>query len=346
MSDKGGVALAAIGIISAGGIGAYLITRKSTVSPPSTPNYVITLTGPASVSEGSQQTYSGTLTLNGSPVSDATVSLSINNGTPATATTDSNGNYSFQVTFTNTGSYTLAVSANGASSSLTVNVTSSAPPPQTCTSCSNCSAGYNCVNGQCVQLIPQSINVPVDFYVPSGYAQYTLMQNFFLPDPVPVSTKNTIIIHSTNVKSCPSGYGNASATDSYEITFTVKGQIVDASGAGVNGINVSANISGGGGWSVDTPNGTMSGTSSPSLESSTGTTDCNGNFSFTVKVTITVKYNHNPYGNGYNSSYYNMGLASVTLTVSSGALPSANTIISFDEYVAAEICNYIYGVIS
>ena len=337
MSDKGIVA-AVIAILAAGGTGAYLISRKPT--PPPSSNYAITLNGPTSANVNSQKTYNGTVTLNGSPVANATVSLSINNGTPQTTTTDSNGNYSFNVTFSNSGTITLNASSNGASATLTVSVSTSQP---TCTSCSDCPSGYNCVNGQCVQLILQSINLPVDYYVPSGYAQFTLLQNFEPPYPFPVSSKTTLVISTTSAKSCPSSYGNASQSNSYEITMSINGSVIDASGRGVSGIDVSGDISGGGSWQVDTSGGTLSGTATPNLESGSITTDCNGNFSFTIKVSITVKYAHNDFAS-YNTSYYNMDLQSLTLRVSSGALPSATTIISFDEYAAAELCNYTYGV--
>ena len=343
MSDKGIVA-AVIAILAAGGTGAYLISRKPTPVPPPSNNYAITLNGPTSANVNSQETYNGTVTLNGSPVANATVSLSVNNGTPQTTTTDSNGNYSFNVTFSNSGTITLNASSNGASATLTVTVSTSQP---TCTSCSDCQSGYNCVNGQCVQLIPQSISVPVDYYVPSGYVQFTSLQDYYPPDPLPISSKTTLVVSTANAKSCPSSYGNASQSTSYEITISIKGTVVDASGRGVSGIDVSGDISGGGSWQVNVSGGTFSGNATPSLESGSATTDCNGNFAFTIKVSITVDYSHGAFASSpYNTSYYNMDLQSLTLRVTSGALPSATTIISFNEYVAAELCNYIYGAIS
>ena len=191
------------------------------------------------------------------------------------------------------------------------------------------------------------IAVPVDYYVPGGYVQFTLLQNYYPPDPFPVSSKSTLIISTTNAKSCPASYGNASQSTSYEITISIKGTVVDASGRGVSGIDVSGDISGGGSWQVNVSGGTFSGNATPSLESGSATTDCNGNFAFTIKVSITVDYSHGAFASSpYNTSYYNMDLQSLTLRVTSGALPSATTIISFNEYVAAELCNYIYGAIS
>ena len=325
---------------SNGASASLAVTVTKTVS-----TYKITLSGPTTSYENTQETYSGNVTVDGLPFPETSVSITINGQSPITTTTDLLGKYSFKVSFTQAGTYTLVASSNGASSSLTVNVSSSTPPPPTCTTCSDCPPGYNCVNGQCVQLIPQSISVPVDYYVPSGYVQFTRLQNYDPPDPFPVSSKTTLVVSTTNAKSCPSPYGGVSESDSYDITISIKGSVIDASGRGVSGIDVSGNISGGGSWQVDTSGGTFSGNATPSLESASATTDCNGNFTFTIKVSITVKYAHNEFAN-YNTSYYNMGLQSLTLSVSSGALPSATTIISFDEYVAAELCNYIYGAIS
>ena len=337
MSDAKATAII-VALLASGGAGAYLLTRK-----PTQKNYVLTLNGPTSVQPNTAYSYSGTLTLNGSPVSGATISISVNNGTPVTAITDSNGLFKASITFTSTGTYTVNATSNGASASLTVTSSSSAPPP-TCSSCSDCPSGYNCVNGQCVQLIPASINAPVSFTVPSGFAQVTLMQNYYPPDPFPVSANTALAISPNQAKFCPSSPLPGSPLK-YTITVEIKGKVVDASGAGINGVSVSGSVSGGGDWIVHASGGQdFSGSSTPSLGNSPVTTDCNGNFTLTVDIGVSVTYNDN--NDGYNTGWYNMGLQPVTLQVSSGALSSVNTIITFDEYVSAEICNYAYGVLT
>ena len=339
MSDKLIVA-GAIGVLIASGAGVYYATRKKPVTPSttSTTDYKITLSGPSSVKENSNETYSGTLTLNGSPVSNATVLLSVNGNAPTDNATDADGNYSFDIGFTSAGTVTLKASSEGATASMTVTVSK----VSTCTSSSNCPSGYNCVNGQCEKLIPYAIKMPVD-YVVSGYEQYTKMMTFDFPDPVPVAQLSMIVSSDSSKPFCPTAYKDGTPSSSYTIELEFTGSVVDASGAGVSGVDVSGDVSGGGPWTAHASGGQeFSGNASPSLKSSSGTTDSNGKFTFTVIMNVTVEFSEN--GGGYNTSYYNMGIPAVTLSVSSGALPSTDTIISFDEYIASHLCQYTYGV--
>lgn len=339
MSDKLIVA-GAVGVLIATGAGVYYATRKKPVTPPksvSASGYKITLSGPSSVRENSSETYSGTLTLNGSPVGNATVLLSVNGNAPIDNTTNAEGKYSFTLGFTSAGTVTLKASSEGATASMNVTVSK----VSTCTSSSDCPEGYNCVNGQCVKLIPSEIKMPIDFSV-SGYEQYTHMLNYYPPDPFPVASKTLIMSSGSPYPFCPISYSFGSQSTSFEIEIEITGSVVAASGAGVSGINVSGDVSGGGPWSAHASGGEeFSGTATPSLKSSNETTDSSGKFTFTVIVKIDIGYDQN--GGDYNTGYYNMGIPAVTLTASSGALPSVNTIISFDEYVSARLCSYAYG---
>lgn len=130
MSDKGLVALLLIaaGTATAAGVVASQRKTSKTVSP--TQNYELNLTGPLSTKTGVDNTYTVTLTNNGSAVPGVSVSIYINGVNSATGTTTSEGKAYFTVKFTNSGTATLYVKyGNIISNKISVDVSSSTAPP-------------------------------------------------------------------------------------------------------------------------------------------------------------------------------------------------------------------------
>ncbi len=333
MSDASTAAII-VAIAGGAGAGAYLLTRKKVTTPTPTSNYTVTITGPASVTVNTTNTYTVTVLLNGTSVTGASVTL---NG--ETSTTGTNGSATFQVTFPSVGTVTLTAQSEGVTATLSVTVTAAAP---TCTDCSGCPSGYNCVNGQCVQLIPSSINIPATVTAPTGYIEWMYMLNLTLP--LPVKTTALAILKSPT-KFC-SLVSLPSSPTTYTLEITVSGTVQDADGHGVNGIEVSGSITGGGGWVVHTGSGdTFQGTATPSLTGGNTTTDCSGNFSFTVSVAIEVEFSKPLLSGNENTQWYNMGLSPMTLSVSSGNLGTVNSIITLNEFISHEQCNYTGGIL-
>ena len=153
---------------------------------------------------------------------------------------------------------------------------------------------------------------------------------------------HALAVSSSSSKFCPPSPLPSSPLD-YTLTVTVKGSVVDSAGHGVNGVNVSGSVTGGGAWVVHTQSGdTFQGNATPSLKNASVTTDCNGNFSFEVKVAISVTFNQGSSGNE-DTQWYNMGISPLTLSLSSGSLQTVNSILTFNEFISSEECNYELG---
>ena len=311
--------------------GTYLaITKK----PPTA--FTITLTGANSVSVDSTKDYTVTVFQGNSPVTGASVSLKDSAGTIGTATTDTTGTATFSVKFTSSGTDTLYAEYNGIkSSSLTVTV-SSTPPPSGCISCSDCPPGYNCINGTCEELIPAFIKMPVTVYPPSVYFQFTKEQNNLIYETYALLTMPS----ASN--SCPSTILNIPSNTS---VVKISGTVVDSAGHGVNGVNVRFSLAGGGNWTAGNPGvNAFSGNTSLVMKSDETVTDCNGNFTAEILVTVGTSYYQSLFAN-YNTPFFTIPTPTGTLTVVSGSLASVETIITFNDFISAYICNYVNGVL-
>ena len=343
MSTGGTVAIIAIVGAAAAGTGLYFATKKPptttspTSSPPPSSNYTLILSGPSSAKVNIDVTYTLSLSNNGSPVSGAQVTLNVP-GQSKSGSTDSNGNARWSIGFTSTGTFSVYGTYNNTKSN-TISVTVTSAKPQ-CTSCSDCPSGYNCAGGKCVELIPQSISVPsITISVPSSYIQHTIERIFYFGDPVPLHTYTALLVFSSAKQACPSSYGSTSVV--YETDVKVSGTIKDSNGAGVNGIDVSGSVAGGGGFSVHTGSGdTIKGKSWSSMKTGSATTDCNGNFTLEVQISIDVADFSQPLSGNSTTSYYGIP-SSYTLTISSGNLPDQTVIISTDDFVSEKYCYQI-----
>lgn len=327
-------------IVAVTGAGAYLAVRKP---PPTTSPYVITLSGPSSGKVDATLSYTVNLTSGGKAVSGQTITLYAGK-TKETSILDLNGNASFNVTFSSAGSYSLYGEYSGAkSNTLTVTILSVSP---TCASCSDCPDGYNCVGGKCVQLIPTNISVPVTVNVPSAYIEMVSMQNF--DTVILVSTINTIVINKTATKVCPT-WPQTNST-SYTTSIGVNGTVKDSSGRGVNGIPVDASVNGGGSFNFQSKGGsTFSGKATSSMKNGSTSTDCNGNFTLNVDITIDLSYKEATFfgipSGDENTSWYAIPINPFTLTVSSGALSTQTTLIEMNDFLSHERCNYEFGIL-
>ena len=302
-------------------------------------NITVSFLGPSSVTVGATNSYEVSVFSNNKPVPNVTVDLKDTSGSIGVATgiTNSAGNAVFDVNFSSAGTDTLYGEYNGIKSpSITVTITSStSTPPPSCTSCFDCPSGYNCINGTCEELIPASISMPVTLYPDSLYFQYTNIENNFL------YVDNILAVVSPNSNSCPGSPNGGSS--SYTSLLTITGKILDSNGDGVNGVNVNASVAGVGNWQAGDSNHTFTGTTSVSFNyGETQTTDCAGQFVIVLAFSTSLTYAHS-FDSGYNSKFFAIPIPTCTLTVSSGNLANAETIISFDDYISAYNCEYVNG---
>ena len=334
MSDKAAIGLGAVLILTLAGAGTYLVMKKT---PPPPASSSILLSGSSAVSIDTTNNYTVAVFENNNPVTGAAVSLKDSAGTIGTATTDTTGTATFSVKFTSSGTDTLYAEYNGIkSSSLTVTV-SSTPPPSGCISCSDCPPGYNCVNGTCEELIPASINIPPTIYPKSLYLQYTIMVNNI------VTVTYALLPMSSNSKSCP---GTAISLPIENISsISVNGTVTDSAGHGVNGITVNFNVSGGGNWTAGSSGNSFSGTTALSMKYGSAVTDCNGNFTAEIIVTIKCGYNCNSFFTDCTLPFTTIPMPTGTLNITSGNLPRASAIISFNDFIATKHCDYVDGVL-
>ncbi len=333
---------AALTIIAAAGVtGGVLLSQKKTTSssssssttPPPSSDYTVAITGPTSTAINISNTYTVTVLNNGEPVANAAVTLNSDSGT-----TNAGGIANFVYGFTASGSYTLTAVSEGVSSSITVTVSQ----PQ-CSGNTGCPAGYNCINGSCVELIPAQVILPLSPDIPAGYVQRT--REVLECGVIVVKEVALLTFPSGMANTCPKNYSTENGSMSYNISFSIKGSVVDSSQNGINGISVDVSISidGGGTWEVTTGGGDIfSGTANPSLASNTVTTDSNGNFTVDITVSNNVDTKlATTLGilTDVNTKWYKMPIPNITLTATQGSL-SADSIISLSEYISSHQCTY------
>jgi len=142
-------ALLGAGAGLAGGIGAYLyLTSKSSASSGS--QTIVEISGPTSAGINMGVSYLVYVGQGLSPVSNASVSLYINNSLFETQTTDKSGTTTFEIEFKSAGTYTVYAMYNGIKSD-SITVTASTV---TC----KCNEKYDPTSGTCVPLVPYIVN--------------------------------------------------------------------------------------------------------------------------------------------------------------------------------------------
>jgi len=138
-------ALLGAGAGLAGGIGAYLyFTSKSYASSGS--QTIVEISGPTSAGINMVVSYLVYVGQGLSPVSNASVSLYINNSLFETQTTDKSGTTTFEIEFKSAGTYTVYAMYNGIKSD-SITVTAS-------TVVCKCNEKYDPTSGTCVPLVP------------------------------------------------------------------------------------------------------------------------------------------------------------------------------------------------
>lgn len=128
--------------------------------------------------------------------------------------------------------------------------------------------------------------------------------------------------------------------------LSINGKVTDAAGHGVNGITVDFGIVGGGSWTAgNVGSNSFSGTTSLSMKEPSAVTDCNGNFTAEILIHIVLGYSQGFFA-GFDTPFFPIPTPSGTLTVSSGNLARAITIISFNDFISAYNCIYVGGVLA
>jgi len=146
MKDSTLWALLGAGAGLAGGIGAYLYLTSKSSAGSSSSKTIVEISGPTSAGINVNVPYLVYVGQGLMPVSNASVSLYINNSLFGTQTTDKSGTTTFEVQFQSAGTYTVYAMYNGIKSD-TITVTASTV---TC----KCNEKYDPTSGTCVPLTP------------------------------------------------------------------------------------------------------------------------------------------------------------------------------------------------
>jgi len=297
MKDSTLWALIGAGAGLAGGIGAYLYLTSKSSAGSSSYKTIVEISGPTSAGINVNVPYLVYVGQGLMPISNASVSLYINNSLFGTQTTDKSGTATFEVQFQSAGTYTVYAMYNGIKSD-TITVTASTV---TC----KCNEKYDPTSGACVPLVPYIVKASA---WSSGGLPFLMIYNMYNDtiNPYVFCSNSDYGCSSTSYITEDKAYSNPSWTN---MAFaTIKGTVYDQNNNPICNVPVQIDSN----YNAGNPFVTTVTFSSASLGAKmdvamylftpfTVTTDQYGNF------TANLPFSFQPYNISYNYQTYFIG---------------------------------------